>query len=91
MRALAIKLDDTTQGRLKKLGENRQRSTHWIMRQAVNEYLEREEKREALRQEALESWQEYQQTGLHVTIEEVRQWVDSLGTDNELEPPRCHP
>jgi len=91
MRALAIKLDDTTQGRLKRLGEARQRSTHWMMRQAVNEYLEREEKREALRREALESWQEYQQTGLHVTIEEVRQWVDSLGADNELEPPQCHP
>jgi len=62
-----------------------------MMRQAVQEYLEREEKRETLRREALESWDEYQRTGLHVTIQEVRQWVDSLGSENAPEPPKCHP
>ena len=41
-------------------------------------------------QEALLSWQEYQETGLHLTWEEVDEWMSSWFTDNELPAPKCH-
>ncbi|MCC4257123.1 ribbon-helix-helix protein, CopG family [Sphingobium sp. UBA5915] len=41
-------LDDALKGRARQLAEVRRRSSHWIMREAIAQYVEREEKREAL-------------------------------------------
>ncbi|MBB6193824.1 putative transcriptional regulator [Sphingobium wenxiniae] len=35
------------------------------------------EARESFKAEALASWAEYQETGLHLTGEEVARWLDS--------------
>jgi predicted transcriptional regulator len=40
--------------------------------------------------EAVESWEHYQETGLHVTGEEVIAWVETWGTENEKKAPMCH-
>lgn len=41
------------------------------MREAVEQYLEREEKREQLRQDVMAAWADYQSNGLHVTDREA--------------------
>ena len=70
--------------RMKRLGESRHRSTHWMMREAIHQYVEREEKREALRRDALTAWREYEETGLYVTGEEVMAWrLDTWGAEDE--------
>ena len=51
---------------------------------------EREEKREAFRQGAINAWNEYQETGLHVTGDEVIAWLDTWGEENEKAAPVCH-
>lgn len=89
-RPVAVKLDVTIHERIKHLAETRQRSTHWMMREAIQQYVEREEKREAFRQDALAAWADYQQTGFHVTGEEVTAWLESWGTDHEQPAPACH-
>ncbi len=86
----SIKLDDEMKGRVRHLAEARKRSSHWIMREAITQYVEREEKREALRLETLKAWEEFQETGLHATAEEVDQWLANWGTDNEQPAPECH-
>lgn len=86
----SIKLDEKLKGRVQHLAETRRRSSHWIMREAITQYVDREEKREALRQDTLKAWDEFQETGLHVTAEEVEKWLASWGTDNELSIPLCH-
>jgi predicted transcriptional regulator len=88
--ATSIKLDDDMKGRVRHLAEARERTSHWIMREAIAQYVEREEKREALRQDSFKAWEEYQETGRHATAEEVDQWLASWGTDNELPAPECH-
>lgn len=88
--ATSIKLDDDMKGRVQHLAESRKRTSHWIMREAISQYVEREEKREAFRQEALAAWEEFQATGLHATAEEVDRWLESWGTDHELPAPECH-
>lgn len=51
----SLKLDDELKGRVQQLAEARRRSSHWIMREAIAQYVEREEKRETLRQETLDA------------------------------------
>lgn len=88
--ATSIKLDDDMKGRVRHLAQARQRTSHWIMREAISQYVEREEKREALRRDTAQAWEEFQETGLHATAEEVDRWLESWGTDNELPAPACH-
>jgi predicted transcriptional regulator len=85
----SLKLDDELKGRVQHLAEVRRRSSHWIMREAIAQYVEREEKREALRQETLDAWDEFQATGLHAPAEEVEKWLSTWGTDDELPAPQC--
>ncbi|MBB4293889.1 putative transcriptional regulator [Rhizobium leguminosarum] len=86
----SLKLDDELKGRVQQLAEARRRSSHWIMREAIAQYVEREEKREALRQETLDAWNEFKATGLHVTGAEVEKWLSTWGTDEELSAPECY-
>ena len=52
--ATSIKLDDELKGRVRHLAEARRRTAHWIMREAIAQYVEREERREAFKQDALD-------------------------------------
>ncbi|MBZ7927302.1 CopG family ribbon-helix-helix protein (plasmid) [Ensifer adhaerens] len=86
----SLKLDDELKGRVQHLAEIRRRSSHWIMREAIAQYVEREEKRETLRQDTLDAWEEYQSAGLHATAAEVEKWLSTWGTDDESAAPECH-
>ncbi|OCP22477.1 MULTISPECIES: CopG family ribbon-helix-helix protein [unclassified Ensifer] len=86
----SLKLDDELKGRVQHLAEVRRRSSHWIMREAIAQYVEREEKREALRHDTLNAWEEFQATGLHATADEVEKWLSTWGTDDERAAPECH-
>lgn len=86
----SIKLDDELKRRVQHLADTRRRSAHWLMREAIEQYVEREEVREAFRQETLTIWENYQANGQHVTADEVESWLASWGTDKEISAPICH-
>lgn len=88
--ATSIKIDDALKSRIQNLAGIRQRSAHWLMREAISQYIEREEARESFKQEALASWTAYQETGQHLTGEEVRSWLNTWGTETETQLPKCH-
>jgi predicted transcriptional regulator len=88
--ATSIKLDDELKTRIKHLADLRHRSPHWIMREAIAEYVVREEKRETFRQDAIKAWNEYQATGLHVTQKEADLWLARLESGQDAELPECH-
>lgn len=90
MANVTVKLPEDQRERLRALAAARRRTPHYLMREAIAQYLEREEKREAFRREALESWAHYQETGLHLTGEEAIAWLRSWGTEEEAEAPPCH-
>ena len=90
IRPVAIKIDEDTRERVKRLAEARHRSSHWMMLEAIRQYVEREEKREAFRQDGIRAWNEYQSTGLHVTLEEADAWLARLEAGEDAEPPECH-
>jgi predicted transcriptional regulator len=85
----SLKLDITIKERVQRLASVRRRSPHWVMREAIEEYVEREEKREQFRQDALAAWDHYQTTGLHLTSEEADAWLAKLEAGRNSAPPKC--
>lgn len=88
--ATSVKIDDVLKDRVKQLAAARRRSAHWIMREAIQQYVDREGARESFRQEALASWSAFRETGRHLTGPEARVWLDTWGTDAETDVPECH-
>ncbi len=86
----SLKLDIELKERVQRLALARRRSAHWVMREAVEQYVGREEKREQFRAEALTAWNEYQATGLHVTAEEADAWLARVEASEDPEAPECH-
>jgi predicted transcriptional regulator len=86
----SLKLDFDLKERVRQLASARRRSAHWIMREAVEQYVSREEKREQFRADALAAWNEYQATGLHATAEEADAWLAKLEAGEAAGAPSCH-
>lgn len=87
--ATSIKIDEDMKSRIQHLADLRQRSAHWIMREAIAQYVEREEGRENFKQEALASWNAFQETGRHLSGEEVQSWLKTWGTEAETKLRKC--
>ena len=86
----SLKLDTELKERVQRLATARRRSAHWIMREAVEQFVAREEKREFFRQDALAAWAHYQTTGLHATAGEADAWLAKLEAGEDAEAPECH-
>lgn len=86
---VAVKLTLETKERLKAVAEQQDRSIHWLMKEAVNQFLDREESKAALREAADQSWRHYQETGLHLTLGEVNEWMDDIINGKPVEPLKC--
>ncbi len=86
----SVKISNELKKRIQYLAEVRHRSAHWIMKEAIAEYVEKEEAKEKFKQEAIDSWKSYQETGLHLTSKETRDWLNTWGDGNEVELPECH-
>ena len=80
----AIKLDDETSRRLKALAEQRNRSAHWLMREALERYLTDEERYEREKAEDLAAYEEYLETGIAVENDEVVTWLNELAKGKNI-------
>jgi predicted transcriptional regulator len=87
---VSVKLDPEERTRLSALAAARKRSSHYLMREAVREYLTREELRQDFADEPERARIDYEKTGLHVTLDEVDAWVSSLGTRKPKRFPKWH-
>jgi predicted transcriptional regulator len=82
-----IKLEKEISQRLKQLGQIRDRSPHWLMRTAIEEYLEREEKYEREKREDMERWERCQIPGYAISNEIALQWLDALADGKDVPCP----
>ena len=89
MSTTTLKLDEAMKDRVKRLAEQRQRTPHWVMREAIAQYVAREEAKVSFHQEALASWQAFRETGRHLDAAELGEWLESWGTDSEKAAPPC--
>ena len=86
----SIKLDPNMKDRVQRVADSMRRTPHWVMKEAVEKYVTDAERREAWERDSLEALRELDETGLHVTGEEVMVWLESWGTDDEKPAPECH-
>lgn len=87
---ISIRLPADLKERVQGLAAARRRSTNALVVQAVAAFVEREEKREALRRECLAAHEHYRQTGLHATQAEVKDWIARLRQGKQADAPKCH-
>ena len=87
MTSKAVKLDGDTYDRLKALGKTRQRAPHWLMKEAIRQFLDREEEAEHVRRDTLERWAQFEATGEAIDHDTVATWIKTWGSDNEASCP----
>lgn len=86
---VSVKIEPEIRDRIGRLAKAQHRSSHYLMREAITQYVEREEKREALRQDALLAWAAYQETGQHLPHAQADEWLAQLEAGQDVEPPAC--
>jgi predicted transcriptional regulator len=84
----AVKLDDATKKRLQELGELKDRSPHWLMKTAIEEYVNREEQYERQKQEDFQRWDRYVLTGEVYTHEQVQKIFKDLAAGRAVSWPK---
>lgn len=87
---MTVKLEGSDRDRLKALAVVKKRTPHYIMREAIQKYLDEEEAEQRFIAAGEASLEHYQKTGLHITLDELRTWAKDV-KDNPAAPmPACH-
>ena len=88
--SMTIKFDEIRRDRLKSLAVAKKRTPHYLMKEALDFYLESEEAEQKAIQEAAASLEHFERTGLHVRLDEVKQWAKELKNNRSAQLPPCH-
>ena len=75
---------------LQELAQELGGSVHSIVIEAVDNHIEYLKAKQAYDRQAMKAYKNFQETGLHITLNEFKDWVDSLETDNPKDMPQCH-
>ncbi len=87
---MAIVLDGDIEKIVQKLAETRHCTAQLIMAEAVQQLAAREQMCDRLLEAGHAAWQDYQATGLHLTMEEMDEWMAKLEAGEVAELPICH-
>jgi predicted transcriptional regulator len=90
LKPVGVKLTPELKDRLHNISATKHRSQHFLMKEAIQQYCDREEARERFNQETIESWETYQRDGQHLTLTEMTSWLETWGTPEETSCPPCH-
>ena len=80
---VALRLNEQVQDRLKALGQRRDRSPHYLMKEAVEKYLAEEEALETERDLMQARWDRFELTGETLTHDDVKSWAQGLSAAPE--------
>lgn len=86
----SIKLADGLKDRVRAIAEREKRTANRLMNDAIAEYVDRKERRAAYLAEIEARHRELRETGLHVTQEEMENWMDKLLRGEDAPPPVPH-
>ena len=87
---ITIKLDATHRDRLKSLATAKKRTPHYLMKEAIERYMDAEEAEQAALKIVDNSVSHYEMTGLHITLDEVKTWAKEVKTNRNVLLPACH-
>ena len=88
--SVTIKLDDVDRERIASLASVKKRTPHYLMKEAILDYVKREEARQNFIIAAEASFEHYKETGLHISLDEFSTWVVQVQQDPGAPPPACH-
>ncbi len=83
----SVRIKDDLDESLKKIAEKKQRSKSWIINEAVAEYIVKDKVDSQKWLDTLEGLEDIK-NGRVIDGEEVLAWIESWGTDKELEMPK---
>jgi len=66
------------------------RTVHSLVIEAVDRYIEQTQAKMRYEAQAIRSYENYQATGLHVTLDELQDWASSLDSLTPKPLPLCH-
>ncbi|MDP3618002.1 MAG: hypothetical protein Q8R49_09345, partial [Rhodoferax sp.] len=84
---VSLKLDRIERDRIAVLASIKKRTPHYLMKEAILDYVRREEARQNFIAAAEASFEHYKETGLHVSLEEISTWVDAVQTNPDAPVP----
>ena len=87
MSVTTVRLQAETEQHLEALANKLQRSKGWVINQALNEYIEKQQQEQDRWKQTLEAMESATQ-GKVVDASEVHEWLNSWGTENEQDTPR---
>jgi len=87
---MTVKLESSDRDRLASIASFKQRSPHFIMKEAIQRYLDAEEIEQHQISLADASIEQYEKTGLHVTLSEMRDWMRDKKLNPNTPRPLCH-
>ena len=88
--SVTIKLDNADRDRIASLATAKKRTPHYLMKEAILDYVKKEEARQNFIAVADSSFEHYKETGLHVTLDEFSSWVDQVQETPAAPVPACH-
>lgn len=80
---LGVRLEPELEQRLTVLAKKTKRSKSYLAKEALRDYIDRLEYQEQRRQETLNRWETYQQTGDTVNHNMMSSWLESWGDDKK--------
>ncbi len=82
---IGLRLKDNTKTRLETLGKARDRSTNYLMNEAIEKFLDTEEALEAERQLVKSRWKKFELTGETVSHTDMKSWASGLSQISDSE------
>lgn len=87
---MTVKLEDSERERVKSIAIAKQRTPHYIMREAIRNYLNEEEAEQRFIAVAKESLEEFKKDEKHITLDEFSGWVRAKKSNPKALMPLCH-
>ena len=87
MSVTSVRLSSDIEMPLKRLSQKLDRSKNYIINQAIKEYIQRQSMEDSRWDETVEALNSAQH-GKLINADEVHDWLDSWGTNNEKMPPQ---
>lgn len=87
---VTVKLAPSDRDRIAALAATQKRTPHYLMKEAILEYVQREEARQHFIKAANTSFEHYKETGLHITLDEFSAWVEDVQKNPDAPITPCH-
>lgn len=89
VKPVAIKINEDRKIHFNQPADSAKRAAQWKIPEDTKRFGDREEKREAFRQDRLQAWNAFRASGQHLTADQADAWMAQLEQGVDVDPPAC--